>query len=393
MLNICYLHNSYNHLGGEDSVVLSELSLLRSYGHPVELFSKNNDRIGGLLGKSTVALQAKYSKNSLMWVTEILHKSNPDLVHVHNFFPLLTPSIYEACNKAGVPIVQTLHNYRAICPGALLMHNGRICEKCITGSPYRAILSRCYRDSVAGSWAVARMVAYHRKRQTWQTKVDQYIALSEFAKRKFVNAGFPAEKIAVKPNFYAAGETLGDQNERNGMGGLFVGRLSREKGVATMLAAWRDLEVPLRVGGDGPLLEAARESERPGLQLLGHLSKGQVSIEMARAAFFVMPAECYENFPVVLAEAFAHGLAVVASRLGAMAEIVEDGITGLHFDTGNAEDLAAKVRWIHAHPTECRRMGDNARKVYEAKYTPERNYEMLVGIYQQAIEKKGKDRG
>ena len=167
---------------------------------------------------------------------------------------------------------------------------------------------------------------------------------------------------------------------------LFVGRLSQEKGVATMLRSWCQIDAPLRVVGGGPLYDFVKSFGLGNVLFLGQLTPEQVSIEMARASFLVMPSEWYEGFPMVLVEAFAHGLPVIASRLGAMAEIVEDGVTGLHFEAGNPEDLAQKVKWLHAQSEECRQMGRNARQVYEEKYTAEKNYEMLMDVYQQAIE-------
>ena len=366
----------------------SERSLLDLNGNSINCFVSNNSIVNNLHEKIKVSFFLTHSKVSKLMAVRLIFECNPSLVHIHNFFPLLTPSIYDACIEAGVPVVQTLHNYRTICPGALLMLDGKICEQCITGSPYRAMVHRCYRNSVPGSWAVARMVAYHRKRRTWQTKVDRFIALTRFGKEKFVQAGFPAEKIAIKPNFYDASHFCYAPNHPSTGQALFVGRLSREKGVATLLQAWHGVRVPLRIVGDGPLMPDICKVGNPAIETLGQLSGQQVSAEMGRASFLVMPSEWYEGFPMVLVEAFAHGLPVVASRLGSMAEIVEDGITGLHFEPGNPHDLARKVQWLHDHPEECRQMGENARRDYEAKYTPERNYEMLMRIYEEVIEEK-----
>ena len=388
-MKILLAHNTYQYAGGEDSVLASEQELLRQHRHQCETAILSNKRVGGIFAKIRTALKTPKSKYGYDFAKKAILQIRPNIVHVHNFFPLLTPSIYDACIEAGIPVVQTLHNYRTICPGALLMRDGKICEKCVTGSPYQAILHRCYRNSIPGSWAVARMVSYHRKRQTWQNKVDLFIALTAFSRRKFIEAGFPEEKIMVKPNFYGeTGKAKAGKRERKRCGVLFVGRLSREKGIATLLAAWQNLNVPLRVVGDGPLLAFAKNNLPVAVALLGWLDSQQVSDEMAGAAFLVMPSEWYETFGLVIIEAFAHGLPVVASRLGGMAEIVEDGVTGLHFEPGNPQDLAEKVQWLHDHPEECRIMGKNARKIYEEKYTPERNYELLMDIYQQAIENK-----
>lgn len=361
----------------------AERSLLEANGHKVALFIVNNDVIKGFKGKIKTALNIVYSKTSKKKVWLEISKFQPDLVHVHNFFPLLTPSIYDACHEAGVPIVQTLHNYRTICPGALLMRAGRVCEECVVGSAYKAVLYGCYRKSRLGTLSVARMVEFHRKKRTWAEKVDRFIALTSFAKSKFMEAGFPESKMVVKPNFFAREEFSAESEERKGA--LFIGRLSIEKGIHTMLSAWRNLEVPLKVIGTGPLFDDIRTANLSAIRTLGFKKKKEVLREMGRANFLVIPSLWYEGFPMVLVEAFAHGLPIIASKLGSMAEIVEDGITGLHFEAGNAEDLAEKVRWSVKHPEEMRRMGENARKVYEEKYTPDINYRQLIKIYETVI--------
>jgi glycosyltransferase involved in cell wall biosynthesis len=227
------------------------------------------------------------------------------------------------------------------------------------------------------------MIARHRGQGTWRTKVDRFIALTEFAKTKFVKAGFPANKIAVKPNFVT--DTRARDAGMGRDGALFVGRLSPEKGIGTLLTAWRDLAVPLRVAGSGPLSVMMRDAPSPNIAALGNLTRDAVSEEMTRAAFLVMPSEWYEGFPMTLVEAFGRCLPVIASRLGAMAEIVEDGVTGLHFAPGDTRDLAEKVRWAVDHPEEMRHMGTNARCAYEENYSPDVNYEMLIAIYAAAI--------
>lgn len=382
-MRVLLAHNSYRQRGGEDAVVANEKSLLAGRGHDVRLWTVSNDRISGILPTLKAAWQAPWSHDARKVMELELAEFAPDIVHIHNFFPLLTPAIHVACWDAGVPVVQTLHNYRTICAGAMLMRGGKPCEDCVGGSPYQAALHGCYRGSRLASLAVARMVDIHRRRRTWETKVDRCIALTEFGKGRFVAAGFPADRIAVKPNF-VEGRATSPGVERDGA--LFVGRLSPEKGVHTLLRGWAGLNVPLRVAGDGPLLGSVRSAGISNLIALGAISPVSVADEMSRAAFLLFPSEWYEGFPMTLVEAFCRGLPVIASRLGAMAEIVEDGVTGLHFTPGDAADLAAKVRWATAHAQDMRRMGENARRVYEDKYTPEANYSQLMSIYEAVIE-------
>ena len=382
-MRILQAHNLYQQAGGEDAVVANEAKLLTDHGQEVRLWSVDNAAITGPWAKLRTAWQVPYSHTARWRVAAAIADFAPDVVHVHNFFPLITPSVYDACRDAGVPVVQTLHNSRTICAGALLLRNGRPCEDCIHGSPYQGALHGCYRGSRPGSLAVARMIDRHRGRGTWRTKVDRFIALTEFAKAKFAEAGFPADKIAVKPNFVEDKGARAPEADHHGA--VFVGRLSPEKGIGTLLAAWRDLDVRLRIAGDGPLMSMAQGTASPNVVPLGNLPPEAVNQEMARAAFLVMPSECYEGFPVTLAEAFCRGLPVIASRLGAMAEIVEDRVTGLHYTPADAGDLAEKVRWAVDRPEEMRRMGANARRVFEEKYTPEVNYRQLMAVYHDAI--------
>lgn len=384
-MKILQVHNIYKLTGGEDSVLDAEKILLQKYGHNVSTFKVTNDNIKGFINKIKAGLSVSYSPKSKEELSLVLRDFKPDLVHVHNFFPLLTPSIYDACVEKNIPVIQTLHNYRTMCPGALLMRDGKICELCVKGSAYKSVLHGCYRDSIIGTFAVARMVENHRAKGTWNTKVNRFIALTEFARNKFIEAGFPKEKIRVKSNFSSDSSSNTNDTNLKKNGALFVGRLSQEKGLGTLIETWSDLDIPLKVAGTGPLESELTHLKNSAVTALGMLDQNSVRKEMSRAAFLVMPSEWYEGFPMVLVEAFSQGLPVVASRLGGMAEIVEDGITGLHFETGNEKDLAVKVQWLHDHPEESRQMGLNARKVFEQKYTADKNYEILMDIYQDAI--------
>jgi glycosyltransferase involved in cell wall biosynthesis len=388
-MRILVIHNHYQHAGGEDAVVNAEKDLLIQNGHEVNLLICKNDDIAGLWKKARTAINVTYSSAWRKRVRREITRFRPDLVHVHNFFPMITPSVYDACSDMNVPVVQTLHNYRTICPGALLMRNGKICETCVTHSPYWSVAFGCYRSSRLGTLAVARMVQRHLKQGTWWKKTSRIIVLTEFAKRKFIEGGFPEDRISVKPNFvpdtFTGPQSQAKENHDKGDNALFVGRLSVEKGITTLLRACETANIKLHIAGDGPLLPMVQALKENIVNHLGVQSKEQVYSEMHRAAFLAMPSECYEGFPMVLAEAFSVGLPVVASQLGSMAEIVEDCVTGLHFEPGNPEDLAKKMQWMLSHPEDRRRMGQNARRAYEERYTPEVSYRQLMDIYNFAI--------
>lgn len=360
----------------------AERELLTGHGHEVDLLEAGNSDIVGLAARVKAAAGTIYSPEAKKRVAASIDAFHPDVVHVHNFFPLLSPSIYYACREAGVPVVQTLHNYRLICPNALLLRSGRPCEDCVGRKfAWPGVLHGCYRGSPLGTATVAAMASTHRWLGTWHKRVDSFIALSEFAKSKLAGGGLPVQKITVKPNFLT---DPGTPPSNRGKFALFVGRLSLEKGIATLLSVWERLggAIPLKIAGDGPLKEKVAACSAKGqIEYLGSLRREEILGLMSDASLLIFPSLCYENFPLVMVEAFAHGLPVIASQLGAMGEIIKHGRTGLHFRPGDAEDLAAKVEWAWTHPAEMENMGRAARAEYEAKYTPERNYQMLMNIY------------
>ncbi len=390
-MKILIAHNRYLQAGGEDTVVESEQALLSQYGHNVDrLLVDNRDLTDGVIAQFKTALTTTYSLSGRERIRGAIQAFRPDIVHVHNFFPQLSPSIFDACADEGIPIVQTLHNYRLICPGALLMRNGSICEQCITGSPYQAALYGCYRNSRLGSLVVAHMVSTHRRLGTWANKVSRFIALTEFAKSKFLQSGFPEKRISVKPNFALDPQDSTSSKKRDDWDppdsfALFVGRLSPEKGVATLFKAWVnfDNKYRLKLAGSGPLESAVPHQHN--IVHLGSQQQAKISSLMSHARFLLVPSECFENFPMVIAEAFAHGLPVLASRLGSMGEVIEHGITGLLFKPGDVRDLSTKARWLLEHPEECTRMGENARRRYSERYSPDVNYRQLITIYQEAM--------
>ena len=394
-MRILVFHNWYQQPGGEDNVVRTEMALLADRGHAVELLDADNRTIATWLSKVQTAGSVAHSPSAQKHVAEELARVQPDIVHVHNYFPLLTPAILDACRDARVPVVHTLHNFRLLCPGATLLRDGRPCELCVTGSTVNAIRYRCYRDSYAGSAAVAWMVGLHRYLHTFERQIDRFIALTDFAKSVFVRAGFPEDLIAVKPDatldpiaLYGASPSP----PTDGASALYLGRLSPEKGVQGLLKAWRDVPRILRVAGAGPmetLVESAARDPRERVTYLGQLSPEAAHRELAQAQFLVMPSRCYEGFGIVIIEAFAHGIPVLASRLGSMAELVDDGVTGLLFEPGDAKDLARKATWLFEHPEDARRMGLAARRVFEDRYTLERNYHRLMGIYADATQHAG----
>lgn len=392
-MKILAIHNEYQQRGGEDAVLQAEAQLLGEHGHTVVRYQRNNSELRERGGFSSLraGFEAVWASRSYREVAVLIAKERPQVAHFHNTLPLISPAAYYACAEAGVPVVQTLHNYRLLCPSATFLRDGKVCEACLGRSiPWPGVVHACYRDSRAATAAVTSMLAMHRAMGTWRQKVSVYVALTEFARRKFLEGGLPAERVVVKPNFMAR-----DPGAKKEMGAyaLFVGRLSEEKGPQVLLNAWARLagRVPLKIAGDGPLrVELARGIEAKGLNgvdLLGGVSSEQLACFLHNARFLVFPSVWYEGFPITIAEAFACGVPVLASRLGSMAEIVEDGKTGLHFTAGDDADLAAKVEWAWMNPEQMQKMGREARAEYEAKYTAGRGLENLMSVYRQALER------
>ncbi|RMH32655.1 MAG: glycosyltransferase family 1 protein [Gammaproteobacteria bacterium] len=385
-MRVLLVHNRYLTPGGEDTVFESEANLLRRYGHEVlELVGENSD----LLSRPAwgAALGAVWSRDAYDKIRELIRRHRPHIAHFHNTFAALSPSVLYACKRMGVPVVVSLHNQRIFCAKGTIYRDGRVCDKCArTFTPWPAILHKCYRGSTQLTCGVALLIFAHKALRTWQRKVDRYIVFTEFFLEKFVDWGLPPTKMVVKPHFVSA-----DPGYRGGGVGefaLFVGRLTEEKGVKTLMEAWRRIEgVPLRVRGDGELMNdvIALTQEDCSVTWVPRLAKEELISLLKAARFLVWPSEgWYENFGMVAVEAFACGVPVIASDTGAMREIVADGRTGIFFEPGNPQDLAEKVTWAWENPGRMAEMGREARREYERKYSPERNYELLMEIYRQA---------
>lgn len=378
-MRILFVHNAYQHRGGEDLVVEAEIELLQSHGHAVETYTRSNDDVGGM-SSLVLAQQTLWSDRTMRELERLIGRFQPDVIHAHNTFPLISPSLYWVASACHVPVVQTLHNFRLLCPQAMLLREGKVCEDCVGNIPWRGVARRCYRGSLPQSAVLASMLVLHRGRGTYAGKVARYIALNDFCREVFVRGGLPANRLCVKPNF-VADPGCGSAAR---VGFLYVGRLSAEKGIATLadaLAAAPSQQC--EVIGTGP--EEGAIGMLPNVKMAGWQQGAYIAERMKTSLALVMPSLWYENFPRTLVEAFACGLPVIASRLGAMAALIREGETGLLFSPGDAIDLAAKLAWAQANPDAMRGMGEVARREYESKYTPERNRDMLLAIYREAM--------
>lgn len=375
-MRILILHNRYIQRGGEDSVVEAEGRLLRDGGHQVRLLERDNKALEGR-SRLGLALEAFWSFRACAELRETIRDFRPDVMHVHNFFPQFSPAVFWTAKAEGVACVMTLHNFRYGCPGGLLFRQGHVCRDCVGRLPLPGVLHRCYRDSFAQSLVNAGSFMLHRAMGTFQGKIDRYITLCQSSSRIFIQMGLPAARLMDKPNFV---DLPGPDPEQPRRGGLFVGRLSAEKGLGVLAEALKLLpELDMAVIGSGP--EEAALMAAPRARVLGWQQPEMIYAHMRQAAYLVFPSLWHEHFPRTIVEAYACGLPIIASRLGAMAELVEEGRTGLLFEPGSAQELAEKLRWAEAHPQEMRRMGQAARRLFEDKYTPEKNLERLLAIY------------
>jgi glycosyltransferase involved in cell wall biosynthesis len=394
-MKVIVIHNYYRSSSpsGEDIVFKNEVELFKKNGIDVLTYEKHNDDIERG-SKLKTAFTTIWSGRTYKALKNLLKKEKPDIAHFHNIWYLISPSAYYACKDAGIPVVQTLHNFRMFCVNGLLMREDRICEECIGRLPWRGVKYGCYRNSKLYSLPVALTEGIHSIARTWEDKVDAYIALTEFGKKRVIECGLPSEKIFVKPNF------LPDPPAPNFLNHgytVFLGRLSVEKGVNVLINAFNILhfsstyQASLKIVGEGPLKDNLESIVKAGklnsIEFTGRKSFKECVKLMQGAKFMIMPSLWYEGFPMTIREAFACGKAVIASRLGAMAELIEDGKTGLLFEPGNPDDLADKIKWMIENEDACVEMGKNARKEFEEKYTAEKNYQMLMKIYQSVLNK------
>jgi glycosyltransferase involved in cell wall biosynthesis len=389
-MKVLMLHNRYLIPGGEDQCSIAEAALLRDHGHEVELLEEDNRRVEQL-GHARTALRTVWSRESYRRIDDLLRSGGFDILHVQNFFPLWSPSVYYAASRNRVPVVQTLHNYRLLCANALLFRDQHLCQECLGRFlPWRGVVHACYRNSRAASAVVASMVGAHKLAGTWRKRVAMYIAVSEFARGIYIAGGLPAEKIAVKPNFIHPTPVQGA-----GGGGyaLYVGRLSTEKGVATMLEAWKSARevIPLKIAGEGPLAELviAAAQECPRIEYLGARLLPEVLDLMRSAEFLAFPSEWYETMGRTIMEAFAVGTPVVATSIGPPASMVVPGETGFHFTPGSVADLRERVEWCSHNLDQLRAMRGKARQAFQASYTGAANAGMLLEIYRKAQEPAG----
>ena len=389
-MKILLCHNYYRHRGGEEETVFREKELLERNGHEVVLFTRNSREIDNFnfFQRLISLFEVVFSFLVYRRLKKIIEKESPDIVHVHNIFPLISPAVYYAAKSCHIPVVQTLHNYRFLClNGLFLRNNGRICEKCQKGDFIYGILNKCYRRSFMQSLVMAFVLSIHRKIGTFRKKIDCFVAPCRFLKNKLIEAGFPSKKMWVKPHFTEIYDSARPEDFKNYA--VYIGRLSKEKGLFTLVKAFKKInEVNLKILGEGAYRERLdnyiTEEKIANVSLFGYIKGAEKDKILKRAMFLVLPSEWYENMPYAILESFACGVPVIASSIGGLRELVTDGYNGLLFEPGNAEDLAQKIGRLAGNKELLLEMRENARKTAEEKYSEKIGYKNLMAVYRRA---------
>jgi glycosyltransferase involved in cell wall biosynthesis len=386
-MHILLGHEYYQIPGGEDEIFETRRDILRARGIRVTEYIRHNKEIAeyGALQKITLAARTVWSREANRELRRILDEVKPDVAHFGNTFPLLSPSVYYECAAAGVPVVQQLDNPRLMCPSSMLFREGKTCHDCVGRFPWPAIVHSCYRDSAMQTAVVAAMLGTHRVLGTWNKKVDAYMVSSEYYRQKFVDIGLPADRLQLCP---LPVPDPGVRSRGRGEYALYLGRLAPEKGIQTVLEAWRGLDIPLKIRGSGPLekeVRAAMTGNR-NIEMIPRISVEEKHELIRGARFLVWPSlGDYETFGLVVAEAYACGVPVVASRTGVAIERILNGKTGIFFAANDAAELAKAAQWAWDHPEEMAAMGANGRELYEAKFTLERGCDRLIAVYERVV--------
>ena len=381
-MKIIQIHNEYTAKGGEDIVVENEKKLLIKNGHKVfQLVKKNKNEIKNFFDKIKIAKNLIHSKNSKKFVLKKLRIIKPDIVHVHNTFPIWTFSVINACNELKIPVIMTIHNFRLICANGSFYRRNDICELCLKSSVFNAIKYGCYKGSFIKSIPVALMIKFYKKGLSLVDRINRFIVLTNFSKKKLLQAKFPNNKISIKPNFVF--NVSKDYSDINKEGFLFASRLTEEKGLIDLVNIHNQFNFNLKVCGEGPLKNYIKNNKK--INYLGFLNKTKLQKAFINSKFFIFPSKVYETFGNVIIEAFAYETVVIAPNLGSISTIIKDRYNGILFEPNNSDDLLDKIKWAISNNNKCETIKINAKKIFEKKYSDKVNYKILFGIYKNAI--------
>lgn len=388
MIRILLVHNRYKQYGGEDATFDAEKTLLESRGNIVQTIVFTNNEIEGLLSKIKTGIQLFFNLKSAILIKKRILDFKPDIIHVHNFFYTASPSIFYAAKRLKIPVVVTLQNYRLICSGSLLLRDLKPCSLCVGQKfPFSGIKHKCHRGSSMETANITCMTGVHKLLNTWQKQIDQYIAVTEFAKGIYVNSSLKlaAERIVVKPN--SVEDVNLDNIANRDLCFLYVGRLSEEKGITTLLKAFIDSEYLIEIIGDGPLRNLVEDAAtyHSNIRYHGYKDRAFIISRLKKCRALIMPSIWYECLPITILEAFSTGTPIIISDIGNLNEIVTNQYNGLHFRTNDPMDLRNKINDFVINKDKYFVLYENARHTYLSKYTPNLNYENLMAIYNNLI--------
>lgn len=385
-MKIVQVQNHPRHGGGADTLVSNMIDLLRTKGECVIPLARRSRDLGdGLRGKFHAFAAGMYSRLAYKAMEELIQKEKPDVVHVHDLYPLLV-WVLQACGDADVPVVMTCHNYRFACPMMFHLKNGKVCEKCLNGHEHWCILNNC-RNNIFESIAFALHNVVARKSRLFLDNVTLFIALTEFSKTRLEKAGVPESKLEVLPNVVSMPTSGVDSS--TGLYATYVGRFSAEKGIDILLsAAALNPNIPVRLAGDYSTLPQLLSTATENVKFVGQLNREHLIDFYRRSRFVVVPSKWFEVCPMVVIEAKSYGLPVIASRIGSLKEMIDESVTGLLFEPGNAEDLAGKMKMLWENSDLCSRMGRMAREKAMSEYNGDGYYSKLMALYRKAIQMK-----
>ena len=388
-MRILIIHNKYQQRGGEDSVFENESSLLKKYGNSVEQLIFSNEEIDSPISKIKAGISSIYNKSSAKKLDNKIQIFKPDIIHVHNFFPIASPSIFYESQKHNIPIVMTLHNYRLICPNALLFRDGKVCEECINKEfAISGVMNGCYRDSKLQTFALATMSYLHKKTKTWENRVDKYIALTNFAKNKILNSSLKLKEkqITVKPNY--VNDHGFELNKDDYL--IFIGRLSKEKGVDILLNAFKNSKRKIVIIGSGPMKDIVEEYSKnyQNIEYLGFQQMDVIIQKLKKAKALIFTSVWYEGMPMTILESLSTGTPVISTDIGGPAEIITNNKTGLIYKVGDVEDLQNSIEKLYSDNDFFKNLCINARKEFEDKFSEKQNYQQLINIYKEVIDEK-----
>lgn len=393
---ILQVHNFYQIPGGEDVVVRNEKRLLEEHGHKVYTYYRSNKELGekGIFGKLLLPFTAVYSLRTVREIKQLIKDNAIDIVHVHNTLMMVSPSVFYAAFQCNVPVVQTLHNFRMLCPAGSFFRNNVICEECVAGGLICAVRHKCYRDSTLQTIVSAMILKLHRMLGTYR-RVN-FICLTEFNKEKLLDSLdsenvsetkkiVDADRVYIKPNFtFAEGITPSDSQTAEEYY-LFAGRIEALKGIDVAVKAFEQIpDKLLYIAGNGPMMDEmqtyVKEHDIHNVRFLGYLQKEEMTERFYHAKAVIMTSQCYEAFAMTIAEAYSYGVPVIAGRVGNMEGMVKEGITGVKFQYDSSEDLAKKVQEFER--LDMKLLKENARAFYQKRLRPEDNYQKLMAIYE-----------